>query len=98
MTRFDVRLSFVETRTVKTKGYAGPVSVCSAHYTPIAGHRPGQFLDTLHGGEYHEMGVWLAALPAAHVVVPYRIDIRTSAGPLVIEAAEFQIGQRQVQQ
>jgi hypothetical protein len=97
VTRFDVRLSFIETRTVRTKGYAGPVSVCSAHYTPIAGHRPDSS-STRYMAENHEMGVWLAPMPGAHVVVPYRIDIRTSAGPLVIDAAEFQIGQRQAQQ
>ena len=40
------------------------------------------------------MSVWLAPLPDAHVVVPIHIDIGTAAGKLVIDAAEFQIGQR----
>lgn len=93
VTRFDVRLSYVDSRTVKTKGYAGPVTVCSARYTPIAGHRPDS-ASTKYMAENHDMDVWLAPLPEAHVVVPYRINIRTSAGMLTIDAAEFEIGQR----
>jgi hypothetical protein len=97
VTRFDVRLSYEETRSVQTKGYAGPVSVCSARYTPIAGHRPDSSA-TKFMADNHDMSVWLAPMPSAHVVVPYRIDIRTSAGMLVIDAAEFQIGRRHAQQ
>jgi hypothetical protein len=44
--------------------------------------------------ENRDMNVWLAPLPEAHVVVPLHIDIRTGAGQLVIDASEFQIGQR----
>lgn len=94
VTRFDVQLSFVETRTARTRGYAGPVSVCSARYTPIAGHRPDSAA-TKFMAENGEISVWLAPLPGAHVVVPLRMDIRTTAGMLVIDAAEFQIGDRQ---
>jgi hypothetical protein len=94
VTRFDVRLSYMGARNVQTKGYAGPVTICSARYTPIAGHRTDSSA-TKYMAENHEMDVWLAPMPDAHVVVPYHIDIRTSAGMLVIDAAEFQIGQRQ---
>jgi hypothetical protein len=94
VTRFDVQLSYLETRDAQVKGYSGPVTVCSARYTPIAGHRPDSS-STKYMAENSDMDVWLAPLPNAHVVVPYRIDIRTSAGMLTIEAAEFQLGQRQ---
>jgi hypothetical protein len=94
VTRFDVRLSYVDTRSVRTRGYAGPVSVCSARYTPISGHRPDSS-STRYMAENGDMDVWLAPLPNARAVVPYHIDIRTSAGMLTIDAAEFQIGQRQ---
>jgi hypothetical protein len=94
VTRFDVRLSYVDTKIVRTKGYAGPVSVCSVRYTPISGHRPDSN-STRFMAENNDMAVWLAPLPNAHVLVPYRIDIHTSAGMLTIDAAEFQIGQRQ---
>jgi hypothetical protein len=45
--------------------------------------------------ENQEMSVWLAPLPEAHVVAPLRIDIKTSAGNLSIEAVEFNIARRQ---
>jgi hypothetical protein len=92
--RFDVRLSYVDTRNVQTKGYSGPVSICSVRYMPIAGHRPDSS-STRYMAENNQMAVWLAPLPNAHVLVPYRIDVQTSAGMLTIDAAEFQIGQRQ---
>jgi hypothetical protein len=92
--RFDVRLSYIDTKIVRTKGYAGPVSVCSVRYTPISGYRPDSS-STKYMAENHEMAVWLAPLPNARVLVPYRIDVQTSAGMLTIDAAEFQIGQRQ---
>jgi hypothetical protein len=94
VTRFDVHLSYVDTRSVRTRGYAGPVSICSARYTPISGHRPDSS-STRYMAENGDMDVWLAPLPNAHAVVPYRINIRTTAGMLTIDAAEFQIGQRQ---
>jgi hypothetical protein len=94
VTRFDVQLRYVETREAKAKGFAGPVSVCTAHYTPIAGHRPDSSV-TKYMAENQEMSVWLAPLPEAHVVAPLRIDIKTSAGNLSIEAVEFNIARRQ---
>jgi len=93
VTRFDVRLSYLGSRTVKTKGYAGPVAVCSARYTPIAGHRPDS-ASTRYMAENRDMTVWLAPLPDAHVVAPYHIEIRTAAGMLVIDATEFEIARR----
>jgi hypothetical protein len=94
VTRFDVHLSYVDTRSVRTRGYAGPVSICAARYMPISGHRPDSS-STRYLAENSEMDVWLAPLPNARAVVPYRIDIRTAAGMLTIDAAEFQIGRRQ---
>jgi len=93
VTRFDVALSYAGAHDAQTKGYAGPVAVCMARYTPIAGHRPDSSA-TRYMAENREMTVWLAPLPDAHVVVPIHIDIRTAAGKLVIDASEFQIGQR----
>ncbi len=94
VTRFDVRLSYAGTREAHTKGYSGQVAVCTARYTPIAGHRPDSS-STKYMAENSEMAVWLAPLPNARVVVPYHIDIKTAAGMLTIEAAEFQVGHRQ---
>lgn len=96
VTRFDVALSYAGARDAQTKGYAGPVTVCAARYTPIAGHRPDSS-STRYMTENREMNVWLAPLPDAHVVVPIRIDIKTAAGLLVIDAAEFQVDRKQAQ-
>ena len=89
--RFDVHLSYVETRSVHTRGYMGPVSVCSARYLPISGHRPDS-QSTKFMAENREISVWLAPLSGARVVFPLRIDLRTVAGMMSIEASEFQVG------
>ncbi len=93
VTRFDVSLSYAGEQSVEVKGYSGPVVVCSARYTPIAGHRPDS-PSTRYMANNHEINVWLAPLPEAHVVVPFHIHIGTAAGPLVIDAADFQVSQK----
>jgi len=93
VTRFDVELAYAGAHTAQTRGYEGPVTVCSARYTPIAGHRPDSS-STRYMANNHDISVWLAPLPDAHVVVPIHIAIGTAAGKLVIDASEFQIEQR----
>jgi hypothetical protein len=93
VTRFNVQLAYVDTRTAKTKGYVGPVTICSARYTPISGHSPNS-TSTKFMAENHEMSVWLAPLSNAHVVAPMRIDVKTTVGMLSIDAVEFQINQK----
>lgn len=93
VTRFDVELAYAGAHTAQTRGYAGPVTVCSARYTPIAGHRPDSSA-TRYMANNSDISVWLAPLPDAHVVVPIHIAIGTAAGKLVIDASEFQIEQR----
>jgi hypothetical protein len=93
VTRFDVALSYAGARAAQTKGYSGPVVVCAARYTPISGYRPDS-KSTRYMAENREMSVWLAPLPEARVVVPMRIEIRTGAGQLVIDAADFEITSR----
>jgi hypothetical protein len=87
-TRFDVALEFVGVREVRTEGYAGPVTVCSARYFPIAGHkinaRAIRFM-----ADNRDMEVWLAPVPNIRVVVPYRVSLMTLAGTAVIEASEL---------
>ncbi len=76
VTRFDVELAYRRDHTAQTNGYAGPVTVCSARYTPIAGHRPDSS-STRYMANNHDISVWLAPLPDAHVVVP----IPSRSGP-----------------
>ena len=90
-TRFDVDLSYVGERTVKTKGYSGPVAVCAARYTPIAGHRRDRPA-TKFMAENKDMEIWLAPIGGSKVLMPYRISIRTMIGTAVAEATEFSVG------
>jgi hypothetical protein len=93
VTRFDVALAYAGEHVASTKGFSGPVAVCSARYTPIAGHRPDS-KSTRYMAENRDMNVWLAPLPEARAWVPIHIDIKTAAGDLVIDASEFQIGSK----
>jgi hypothetical protein len=88
--RFDVTLSSAGTRNVAVPGYAGPVAVCSARYTPIAGHRTGR-KSTQFMAANREMEAWLAPVEGTRFLVPYRIQIRTMVGITTIEAARFTV-------
>ena len=87
-TRFDVSLTYVETREINEKGYSGPVTVCAARYTPIAGHKT-----TAKGTQFMaqntDMEVWLAPVSHARVVIPYRVSLMTQVGRIVVEASEL---------
>jgi hypothetical protein len=87
-TRFDVTLSYVGVREIKEKGYSGPVTVCSARYIPIAGHKT-----TARGTQFMAQNtdkeVWLAPAGNAHMVVPYRVSLMTMVGTVVVEATEL---------
>jgi hypothetical protein len=87
--RFDIVLSYLRTEQVKSaQGYQGPVLVCRARYHAIAGHRRGA-----RQVEYMEhnntIEAWLAPVPAAHLLVPWRVSLGTIVGNLVIEADRF---------
>jgi hypothetical protein len=87
-TRFDVMLSYGETRTVEKPGYAGPVLVCNARYQAIAGHRPDRpgvkFME-----DNRDMSVWLAPVEGTRVLLPIRISVRTTVGTNIIEATRW---------
>ena len=87
-TRFNVVLSYGETREVQKPGYAGPVLVCNARYHAIAGHRPDrpgvQFMEN-----NREISVWLAPVEGTRVLVPLRISVLTELGTNIIEATRW---------
>lgn len=87
-TRFNVVLSYGETRAVEKPGYSGPVLVCNARYVAIAGHRPDRpgvkFME-----ENRDMSVWLAPVEGTRVLVPMRISVRTTIGTNIIEATRW---------
>ena len=88
--RFDISLAFSEMREVKIKGYKGQVAVCTARYTPVAGHRPDRPA-TKFMMENHDMEIWMAPAGESHVAIPYLISVKTMTGTAVIEATEFNI-------
>lgn len=88
--RFDLSMSYVGTRNVEVKGYSGPVSVCAVRYRPVAGHR-ADLQSTKFMAENREIEAWLAPVEPAHIVVPFRVSLRTLAGMAEIEATEFSI-------
>ena len=89
-TRFDVTLSYVGTRQIAAKHYTGPVVVCAARYTPLAGHRP-QRAATKFMAENRQMEAWLAPIESARVLLPYRVSVKTQVGTTVVEAQEFTV-------
>lgn len=88
--RFNVALSFATTKQVKAKGYSGPVVVCSARYTPVAGHRPDK-PSTKFMTDNRDLEVWMAPVGTSHVAAPYKISVKTMTGTAVIEATEFNV-------
>ena len=92
-TRFDVTLSYVGERTVSAKGYQGPVAVCAARYVPISGHsrdRPA----TKFMADNKDLEVWLAPIVSDHVLIPFRVSVRTMIGTTVVEASEFRLDEK----
>jgi len=91
--RYDVRLSYKETRMVEggSDAYAGGVVACSARYVPVAGHRMS--LDTTrYMAENERLEVWYAPIGDRRLLVPYRILIGTAYGDLVVVAKRFVVG------
>jgi hypothetical protein len=92
-TRFDIDLTYVGERRVTTKGYEGPVVVCAARYVPIAGHRRDRPA-TKFMADNKDLEVWLAPIERDHVLIPYRVSVRTMIGTTVVEATEFRVDEK----
>jgi hypothetical protein len=86
-TRFNVVLSYRETKTIETQGYKGPIAICGVRYVPIAGHRPQRAVTKFMEAN-REMEVALAPI-GDKVFAPYRISIKTMVGTAVLEAVRF---------
>lgn len=96
LVRFNVSLFYKGVRNVQAKGYSGPVSVCSARYTPISGYKLDS-QSTKFMADNRDIEVWLAPLEQAHVVAPFYIKIGTKSGTLVIQAVDFHVTQQRAQ-
>jgi len=84
-----LRLAFKRMDRVKTgKGYAGPVVVCTVHFTPIAGFIPSRAA-VRYLVKQNDIEAWLAPIAGTRVLVPYRVQGPTPIGRMVLEATEF---------
>lgn len=83
--RFDVTLSYARSGKAAFSGYSGPTLVCSARYTPIAGHRTS-LRATSYMAENREMEVALAPISGTRLLVPVKISVQTLFGMLEIDA------------
>ena len=87
--RYDMQFAFKRMDKVKAaKGYSGPVVVCSAYFTPVAGFVPSRAA-IRYLAKQRDMEVWLAPIAGTRVLVPYRAQGPTPIGQAVLEAAEF---------
>lgn len=88
--RFDIRLSYKETKPVTggNGSYAGDVLVCSARYVPVAGHRTSR-QSVQYMADNKRLEIWLAPITGTNLFVPYYILIGTEVGDLTIRARSF---------
>ena len=89
--RFNVVLSYAETRTVQKPGFSGPVLVCDVRYVPIAGHRLDR-PSVQYMAANRDMSVWLAPVEGTRVLVPLRVSVKTEYGTTIIEAERWSVG------
>ncbi|MGL4975584.1 MAG: DUF3108 domain-containing protein [Bosea sp. (in: a-proteobacteria)] len=86
--RYDIRLSYAGTKTIKIDGYQGEVFVCNARYVPIAGHRALRKATTFMA-ENRDISAWLAPVSGTKLMAPVRVSVKTMIGTAVIEATRF---------
>lgn len=87
--RYDLQFAFKRMDNVKAKkGYSGPVVVCAAYFSPVAGFIPSRTA-IKYLAKQRDMEVWLAPIAGTRVLVPYRAQGPTPVGQAVLEASEF---------
>ena len=87
--RYDMQFAFKRMEKVKApKGYSGPVVVCAAYFTPVAGFVPTRTA-IRYLARQRDMEVWLAPVAGTRVLVPIRAQGPTPIGQAVLDATEF---------
>lgn len=78
-TRFDMKLKYKFTKTIKTEGYEGNAFVCQLRYVPVSGHKKNQRnIEYMRDNE--GMEIWLAPLEKSNFYSPIRIEVPTWVG------------------
>lgn len=88
--RFNIVLSYAETKTLEGPPYAGKVLVCNVRYVPVSGHRPNR-PGTKFMMENRDISVWLAPVESRRLLVPVRVALRTTLGMGVAQASSFEM-------
>jgi len=77
--RYNMILSYKNTKRVKTKGYTGDAYVCKLKYIPIAGHKTGRKnIERMRKNE--KMEIWLAPISGTNIFTFIRIEVGTWIG------------------
>jgi Protein of unknown function (DUF3108) len=87
--RYDLKLDFKRMETVRAdRGYYGPVVVCSAYFTPIAGYIPDRPVIKYLAGQ-RNIEIAFAPIVGTRILVPFRMVIPTPLGTAMLEATSF---------
>lgn len=87
--RYDVKLSFKRFEMVHaSRGYEGPVAVCSVQFIPLSGYVP-QRPSMIYLKQLRDAELWLAPIAGTRVVVPFKFILPTPYGVGVLEASQF---------
>lgn len=89
-TRYDVKLSYKGTKTITEGDYTGPVVICGARWQPVAGHRANK-ASVKYMANNRDMETWLAPVADLPLLTPYRIQIGTRSGTLVVQARKIKV-------
>ena len=83
--RFDIIMSSAGARPLNEpqRGYVGHALVCNVRYAPIAGHRPVPATEFMT--KNREMSVWLVPVEGSRTLIPWRIQVKTQLGTLIID-------------
>ena len=85
--RSDIEMSYARTEEFRDKGYSRPVTVCSASYVPIAGHRRESAMDRFMSND-RGIEVRLALVQGALLVMLVSATVPMPVGTTTIELEE----------
>lgn len=90
--RYDLRLVYGAKTDIQGQpgSYSGPAIICAVNYRPIAGFRPL----TPEQEKYErniEFSITFVPVGTTGVMLPYRVNIGTPAGLLVVSASRFEV-------
>jgi hypothetical protein len=87
--RYDLKLDFKRMETVRAeKGYRGPVVVCAAYFSPVAGYIPDRPVIKYLAAQ-RNIEIAFAPIAGTRILVPFRMVIPTPLGTAMLEATQF---------